>query len=102
MPITGHLPNPGTLTGVFTNTAMRNEQGYKVQFRSNNNILQYKYEDETEWKDLIDLTTTNDYEYLSNLPTINSSTIIGEVNTKFLTPPDVVTNMELANLLNNT
>lgn len=101
--ITGSIADGNTIKGSLTETFLRGERGYKMQVRSYNNYIQYKYEDEdeSEWKNLFNLTFS-DYEQLANLPTVNGGTIIGEMKANILTPPDVVTNMELETLLNNT
>ena len=101
--ITGSIAGGNSINGSITETVLRGERGYRMEVRSYNNYIQYKYEDEdeNEWKNLFNLSIS-DYEQLANLPTVNGGKVIGEMNGNILTPPDVVTNMELEILLSNT
>lgn len=87
---------PG-LTAHLSNATLR---GIPVELRVTETTLQWKYEDEDTWQDLINLNDI-DYEQLKNLPTVNGSQIIKEVSSKFITPKDALTNMEIENLLRN-
>lgn len=70
----GTLSQPDNLTGHLANATLR---GMPVEIRLEGTLLQWKYEDETEWRDLIDLSTI-DYETLSNLPLINGVELVGD------------------------
>ena len=72
-----------------------------VSFQVDGTILQYKYEDQSNWIDLIDLLDINniDYEALPNLPTIEGNEIKGEVEGYFMTPSDELSNLEIAEIL---
>lgn len=69
----GYLSSPDNLTGHLSNVTLR---GMPVELRIDGTTLQWKYEDEEEWNDLIDLSTI-DYEQLTNLPSINGIQLIG-------------------------
>lgn len=71
--VTGVISTPSTITGHLSNVTLR---GMPVELRIDGTILQWKYEDEEEWNDLIDLSTI-DYEQLTNLPSINGIQLIG-------------------------
>lgn len=67
-----------------------------VEFRTNENTVQYKYKDQDEWLDLINL----DYELLTNIPTIKENEIIGDVDQYVMTPEDELSNSEIQSILN--
>lgn len=71
--ITGNLSSILNISGALSNATLR---GMPVELRIDGTILQWKYEDEEEWNDLIDLSTI-DYEQLTNLPSINGIQLIG-------------------------
>ena len=98
MGLTGTLSSTGTITGHLSNATLR---GMPVEIRlSEDFILQWKYEDETEWRDLLDLSEI-DYEALGNLPTLNGTELTGELGELFMLPADEISQEELNNLLNN-
>lgn len=70
----GTLSQTDNLTGHLANATLR---GMPVEIRIDGTLLQWKYEDETEWRDLIDLATI-DYATLSNLPLINGVELVGD------------------------
>ena len=80
--LTGTLSEPLTINGYLSNATLR---GIPIELRiqDGTSILQWKYLDENEWQDLIELNNLN-YEELINKPTINDITIIGN-----LTPADL-------------
>ena len=97
--LTGTLSSPANITGVLSNATLR---GAKVELRIEGTIIQYKYEDEddTAWRDLIDLSVT-DYETLLNLPTVNGEELRGELSGIFMLVSDEITEQELTNILND-
>ena len=86
-----------TLTGYLSNATLR---GVPVELRMSSTTLQWKYEDEETWKDLINLSHL-DYEQLLNLATINGVEFKGEMSDYILTPNDFLTNAEVAEILAN-
>ena len=96
----GIISGGATFTGRLSNPALRGE---RVELRMNDQlILQFRYEDEddTAWRDLIDLSVT-DYETLSNLPTVNGEELMGELSGIFMLVSDEITEQELTNILND-
>lgn len=71
--LTGILSSPSTVTGYLSNVTLR---GIPVELQVDGTMLQWKYVDETEWRDLIDLNNIN-YELLGNLPQIEGVELIG-------------------------
>lgn len=67
-----------------------------VEFRTNENTVQYKYKDQDEWLDLINL----DYELLTNIPTIKENELRGDVDQYVMTPEDELSNSEIQSILN--
>lgn len=93
----GTLSNPANIAGKLSNATLR---GMAVELRIDGTMLQWKYEDEDTWTDLIDLNTI-DYEELGNLPTINGVKLTGELAEMFMLPGDEITTQELNAILNN-
>lgn len=71
--ITGTLSSTLDINGKLSNATLR---GIPVELRINNTMLQWKYLDEDDWRDLIDLQNI-DYELLSNLPQIEGVELKG-------------------------
>lgn len=71
--LTGILSSPSTITGYLSNVTLR---GIPVELRVDGTMIQWKYEDETEWRDLIDVQNI-DYTLLGNLPQIEGVTLVG-------------------------
>ena len=71
--LNGYLSPRGTATGYLSNVTLR---GIPVELRISGTVLQWKYQDEDNWTDLIDLTTL-DYESIRNLPMINGVQLTG-------------------------
>ena len=71
----GILEETESLYGTLSNIALRGE---KIMLRMDGSLLQYKYESDTEWIDLIDLSTTS-YNWLKDLPTLNGVELRGEI-----------------------
>lgn len=92
----GTLSNPANIAGKLSNATLR---GMAVELRIDDTMLQWKYEDEDVWRDLIDLNTI-DYEGLSNLPTLNGDLLIGELSELFMLPADEISAQELNAILN--
>lgn len=69
----GFLLSPATIEGKLSNATLR---GMAVVLQVSGTTLQWRYEDETEWRNLIDLNDI-DYEALQNLPQINGVTLTG-------------------------
>lgn len=71
--LTGILSSPSTVTGYLSNVTLR---GIPVELQVDGTTLQWKYVDETEWRNLIDLNNIN-YELLGNLPQIEGVELVG-------------------------
>ena len=71
--LNGYLSPRGTATGYLSNVTLR---GIPVELRISGTVLQWKYEDEDTWTDLIELNTL-DYESMKNLPMINGVQLTG-------------------------
>ena len=71
--ITGTLSSTLDINGKLSNATLR---GIPVELRINNTMLQWKYLDEDDWRDLIDLQNI-DYELLGNLPRIEGVELKG-------------------------
>lgn len=71
--INGTLSSPKDIKGLLSNATLR---GIPVELQINNTMLQWKYLDEDEWRDLIDLQNI-DYELLGNLPRIEGVELKG-------------------------
>ena len=69
----GTLSSPANIEGHLSNATLR---GIPVELQVDGTMLQWKYVDETEWRDLIDLNNI-DYELLENLPRIEGVKLIG-------------------------
>ena len=93
--LSGTLSSPENLTGKLSNTTLRGES---IQLRVFDGMLQYKYESDTAWTDLVDINTL-DYSRMSNLPTINGVEIRGEIASQILTPEDEMTAEEILTIL---
>ena len=92
----GSLSSIGRLQGKLGNATLR---GIPVELRMNESLLQWRYTDEEEWRDLIDLQSSS-YEQLANKPTINGHTVVGEMGNYIMTTDDQLSNSEIANILN--
>ena len=92
----GTLSNPANIAGKLSNATLR---GMAVELRIDNTMLQWKYEDEDVWRDLIDINSI-DYEALNNLPTLNGNLLIGELSELFMLPGDEISAQELNAILN--
>ena len=71
--LTGHISPTETLTGFLNNATLR---GIPVELQVQGTWLQWKYEDENEWTNLINLNDI-DYTVLRNLPSINGVKLVG-------------------------
>ena len=91
----GILGSSGTISGKLANAALR---GMSVQIQVVGTKLQWKYEDEDTWKDLIDLNEI-DYEALNNLPVINGEKFMGDMSEAIMTPGDELSNAEISQIL---
>lgn len=76
------------------------ERGYSIQLQINGTSIEYKYENQNDWTELVDLKQAITYDDLINKPTINGQPIAGEMQTDFVTPSDVLSNYEIEGLLN--
>ena len=77
--LTGILSSPFTITGYLSNVTLR---GIPIELRVNDDeVMQWKYLDDTEWKDLINFHNIDfrivDYATLLNLPQINGVELSG-------------------------
>lgn len=94
--LTGSLSSPHSLGGFLTNATLR---GTPVELRVDGSMLQWKYEDQEEWNDLINLQGA-DYNQLANKPTINGVFMMGEINPYVMIPQDELSNSDIAQILN--
>lgn len=76
-------------------------KGERIELRNNNGTLQWKYETEIDWIDLIDLVAMNDYEMLINKPMIDSIVLSGnrDLSLSYVRNTNALTNMEIESLL---
>lgn len=99
--LSGNLSPVSSMSGSLTNEILRGYSAYQlavlsgfegtleewleglngneIQIRNNNYIIEWKYDAETDWKFLIDLSFVKDYNELINKPTINGMELIGDV-----------------------
>lgn len=92
----GVISGGSKFLGKLSNATLR---GMAVELRIENTMLQWKYEDEDVWRDLIDINSI-DYEALNNLPTLNGNLLIGELSELFMLPADEISAQELNAILN--
>ena len=121
--LAGALSNPESLVGRLSNEALRGYSAYeiaviegyegteeewleslkgaKLEIRNNNGVLEYKYENDSAWTELIDLKTANDYELLFNKPSLDGVVLSGDrdLSEDYLRNANALTNMELEELL---
>lgn len=121
--LSGMLSKPESLAGKLSNAALRGYSAYdiavlsgysgteeewletlrgeRIELRNNNGILQWKYEGDSEWIDLIDLVAANDYEQLINKPMIDSIVLSGnrDLSLSYVRNTNALTNMEIESLL---
>ena len=76
-------------------------KGEKVQLRENGNAIEWKYENDSTWMELIKLKTLNDYELLMNKPSVDGNTLIGNLDLTeiYVRNENVLTNFEIEELL---
>lgn len=99
--LSGTLSPVSSMSGALTNKTLRGYSAYQlavlsgfegtleewleglngdeIQIRNNDYIIEWKYDTETDWKFLIDLSFVKDYNDLINKPTINGIELIGDV-----------------------
>ena len=70
-----------------------------VQLRINNSIIQYKYNNEDAWTDLINVKESITYNDLNDKPSINGEPISGNITIDYISPDCALTNFELEELL---
>lgn len=72
----------------------------KVKLRVENGVIQYRYEDDNDWRDLVDLYEyqQNDYEDLDNKPQINGVQLVGDKSFQEL-GDEPLTNSELKSII---
>lgn len=60
----------------------RSSDGQNIEMRVQNNILEWRYENDLEWKPLllVDSIGVKDYEKLSNLPSIDGVKLTGDID----------------------
>ena len=122
--LSGALANPETLSGSLSNAILRGYSAYqiavmagyegtveewldslaadKIEIRNNNGIIEYKYESQSSWTVLIDLTAySNDYNVLINKPSLDGDVLIGDrdLTEKYVQNINALSNMELEELL---
>lgn len=117
------LAAPKKLTGTLSNQTLRGYSAYelsvlggfvgteeewleslkgeKLQIRNNNDIIEYKYENDQTWRFLIDLTAQSDYLALRNKPSIDGRVLIGDrdLSTDYVSNANALTNLEIEALL---
>lgn len=71
--INGTLSSPRDIKGLLSNATLR---GIPVELRIEGTTLQWKYLDENEWTNLIDISTLS-YEMFQDLPQIEGVELIG-------------------------
>lgn len=59
----GTLSSPGSSSGRLSNATLRGES---VKLRAVGDTIQYRYNDNEEWTDLLDVGSNLDVEFLSN------------------------------------
>lgn len=76
-------------------------KGEKVQLRENGDAIEWKYENDSTWMELIKLNTLNDYELLMNKPSVDGNTLIGNLDLTeiYVRNENVLTNFEIEELL---
>lgn len=76
-------------------------KGEKIELRNNNGVLQWKYENEIDWTDLVDLIAINDYELLINKPMIDNIVLSGnrDLSQDYMRNENALTNLEIESLL---
>jgi len=76
-------------------------KGERIEIRNNDGMIQWKYETETEWIDLIDLMPTRDYELLINKPMIDNIVLSGnrDLSLNYVRNENALTNLEIESLL---
>ena len=74
----------------------------RIEMRNNDGVLEYKYENEDTWTELIDLRVTmGDYENLINRPSIDGTLLSGDrdLSEDYLRNDRALTNLEIEELL---
>ena len=124
MVLSGALSNPETLDGTLSNAILRGYSAYqiavmagyegtveewldslaadKIEIRNNNGVVEYKYESQSAWTVLIDLSSySNDYNILINKPSLDGDVLIGDrdLTEKYVQNVNALSNMELEELL---
>ena len=74
--------------------------GPKTEFRFNGNAFEWKYSDQNDWKELVNINELN-YEQLNNLPKIHEMEIKGDISQYIMLPQDELTNIEIQEILDN-
>ena len=117
--LTGMLSNVATLSGKLSNAALRGYSAYeiavlegysgteaewletlkgeKIELRNNNGVLEWKYETDSAWTELIDLTAINDYDLLFDKPSIDGVVLSGDrdLSEDYMRNENALTNMEI-------
>ena len=97
-----YLPDNPALAGKLSNSTLRGYSAYdiavangfdgteeewletlkgeRVEIRNNNEVIEWRYENDDEWATLIDLSAWHDYARLANKPSINGITLVDDVN----------------------
>ena len=76
-------------------------KGEKLQIRNNDGLIQWKYETDVNWTDLIDLVSDRDYEKLINKPMLDNIVLSGnrDLSVNYVRNENALTNLEIENLL---
>lgn len=90
--------------GGFTGTEedwLESLRAKKLEIRNNNARIEYKYENETQWTLLIDLSYQHDYLQLENKPSLDGRVLIGnrDLSTDYVLNTNALTNLEIEALL---
>lgn len=75
--------------------------GEKIEVRNNDGVLEWKYESDISWNELIDLTIINDYDLLFDKPSLDGVELSGDrdLSEDYLRNENALTNMEIEALL---
>ena len=122
--LAGALSNPDVVQGKLTNAVLRGLSAYdiavayggysgteeewieslkgdRIELRNNGGVIEWKYEADIVWKELINLIIINDYENCINKPMIDNIILSGnrDLSEDYVRNENALTNMEIERLL---
>lgn len=119
--LSGNISSSATMSGSLSNEILRGYSAYdlavqsgfsgtlqewldglkgeKIELRENDYSIQWKYVSDTDWITLIALDEINDYDTLSNKPTINGAIVEGDMKLNYVSQDDTLSNMDIEELL---